>query len=111
MAHVRDLSSVSQADMAVLEGLFPPDFPEVWAEFTRVFFVGLMASKELAEGTEARARVAIEAGATMPWYRFTGLDGKVIGLDDYGASAPQEILYKEFGLTAEHLAEAVKSLL
>jgi len=55
--------------------------------------------------------VAIEAGATMPWYRFTGLDGKVIGLDDYGASAPQEILYKEFGLTAEHLAEAVKSLL
>ena len=58
-----------------------------------------------------RARVAIEAGATMPWYRFTGLDGKVIGLDDYGASAPQEILYKEFGLTAEHLAEAVKSLL
>ena len=58
-----------------------------------------------------RARVAIEAGATMPWYRFTGLDGKVIGLDDYGASAPQEILYKEFGLTAEHLAEAAKSLL
>ena len=57
------------------------------------------------------ARVAIEAGATMPWYRFTGLDGKVIGLDDYGASAPQEILYKEFGLTNEDLAEAVKSLL
>ena len=65
MVHVRDLSSVSQADMAVLEGLFPPDFPEVWAEFTRVFFVGLMASKELAEGTEARARVAIEQAYVM----------------------------------------------
>ena len=65
MVHVRDLSSVSQADMAILEGLFPPDFPEVWAEFTRVFFVGLMASKELAEGTEARARIAIEQAYVM----------------------------------------------
>lgn len=65
MAHVRDLSSVTPADMAVLEGLFPPDFPEVWAEFTRVFFVGLMASKELAEGIEARARVAIEQAYVM----------------------------------------------
>ena len=65
MAHVRDLSSVSPADMAVLEELFPPDFPEAWTEFARVFFVGLMASKELAEGTEARARVAIEQAYVM----------------------------------------------
>ena len=40
MAHVRDLSSVSAADMAVLEGLFPSDWPEVWGDFARVFYVG-----------------------------------------------------------------------
>ncbi len=57
-----------------------------------------------------RRRVAVEAGATMPWYRFVGLDGKVIGLDRYGASAPQEVLYREFGLTAQSLIDAVKSL-
>ncbi len=60
--------------------------------------------------TDIRRRVAIEAGATMPWYRFVGLDGQVIGLDRYGASAPQEILYKEFGLTAQRVVEAVKAL-
>lgn len=59
---------------------------------------------------DIRRRVAIEAGATMPWYRFVGLDGQVIGLDRYGASAPQEILYKEFGLTAQRVVEAVKAL-
>ena len=60
MAHVRDLSSVAPAEMAVLEGLFPPALPEVWADFARVFFTGLLASKELEAGIEARARVAIE---------------------------------------------------
>lgn len=59
---------------------------------------------------DIRRRVAIEAGATMPWYRLVGLDGQVIGLDRYGASAPQEILYKEFGLTAQRVVEAVKAL-
>ena len=57
-----------------------------------------------------RCRVAIEAAATMSWYRFVGLDGQVIGLDHYGASAPQEILYKEYGITAAHLVDAVKSM-
>ena len=60
MAHVRDLSSVAPAEMAVLEGLFPPALPEVWADFARVFFTGLLALKELEAGIEARARVAIE---------------------------------------------------
>ena len=58
-----------------------------------------------------RCRVAIEAAATMPWYRFVGLDGQVIGLDQYGASAPQEVLFKEYGITADHLVQTVKALL
>ncbi len=52
-----------------------------------------------------RARVAMEAGATMPWYRYVGLDGAVIGLDHYGDSAPAATLFREFGITAEHMAE------
>ncbi|NLC32562.1 MAG: transketolase [Clostridiales bacterium] len=58
-----------------------------------------------------RRRIAIEAGATMPWYRFVGLDGDVLGLDHYGASAPQEVLFREYGLTAENLVSHVKALL
>ena len=60
MAHVRDLSSVATEDMAVLEGLFPSGWPEVWGDFARVFYVGLLASKELAAPRDALARAAIE---------------------------------------------------
>ncbi len=56
-----------------------------------------------------RDRVAIEAGSTMPWYRFVGLDGQVIGLDQYGASAPQEVLFKAYGITAEAVVVAVQA--
>ena len=58
-----------------------------------------------------RARVAMEAGATMPWYRFTGLDGAVIGLDHYGASAPAAILFKEYGFTVENVVATAKRVL
>ncbi|MBI5714655.1 MAG: transketolase, partial [Chloroflexi bacterium] len=54
-----------------------------------------------------RARVAIEAGATLGWGKFVGLEGEVIGLDRFGASAPYQTLYRELGLTAEAAAEAV----
>ena len=58
-----------------------------------------------------RARVAMEAGATMPWYRFTGLDGKVLGIDHYGASAPAKILFQKFGFTVENVVKAAKEVL
>ena len=65
MAHARDLSNVAPADMAVLDGLMPPDWPEVWGDFCRVFYVGLLASKELAAPREALARAAIEQAHVM----------------------------------------------
>ena len=55
-------------------------------------------------------RVAVEAGATQPWYRFVGLDGFVFGLDRFGASAPAEILKEKFGFTSEKLVEKVKEM-
>ena len=56
-------------------------------------------------------RVSIEAGHPMSWYRWVGTDGIAIGLDHFGASAPYQTLYKEFGITADHMVEAAKSLL
>jgi transketolase len=50
-------------------------------------------------------RVAVEAGSTMSWYKYVGLDGAVIGIDRFGESAPGGAVMKYFGFTAEHVAE------
>lgn len=81
-----------------------------------------MASWELFEKQPARyqrevlpkkvkARVAIEAGVTLGWERYVGERGCVVGLDRFGASAPYQVLYKEFGLTADRVAGEVNRLL
>lgn len=59
---------------------------------------------------DIRARVAVEAAHVDYWYKFVGLDGKVIGMTTYGESAPASDLYKEFGITSEAVVEAVNSL-
>jgi transketolase len=56
-------------------------------------------------------RVAVEAGVTAGWYKYVGLDGQVVGIDTYGESAPAGVLFKHFGLTAEHVAAAVEKVL
>lgn len=56
-------------------------------------------------------RIAMEAGVTPLWYKYVGLDGKVIGTDKFGFSAPGDLVFKEFGITTENLlkvAEAYK---
>ena len=58
-----------------------------------------------------RARVAVEAGITDYWYRFTGLDGKIVGMTGFGASAPAGDLYKHFNITAEAVQAAVESVI
>lgn len=67
--------------------------------------------KESILPSAQRARVAIEAGATQSWYRYTGFDGAVVGLDRFGASAPGAILYKEFGFTAENVARVAERVM
>jgi len=57
------------------------------------------------------ARVSVEAGITMGWERYTGPGGQSIGLDHFGASAPAETLYEQFGITAENVAAAVRNQL
>jgi transketolase len=56
------------------------------------------------------ARVAVEAASSFGWSRWVGERGLVIGIDHFGASAPAETLFKEFGLTPERIADAVRSL-
>ncbi|MDI1249559.1 MAG: transketolase [Lacunisphaera sp.] len=60
--------------------------------------------------TSCRKRVAIEAGVTGLWSKYVGLDGKVIGIDRFGLSAPGGIAMKELGITAEAVVNAAKSL-
>jgi transketolase len=57
------------------------------------------------------ARVAVEAGVTDYWRKYVGLNGKVIGIDTFGESAPADHVYKHFGITPENVVKAVESLL
>jgi transketolase len=57
-----------------------------------------------------RKRVAIEAGVTQIWCQYVGLDGKVVGLHDFGLSAPGAEVMKERGIDAQHVIDAAKSL-
>jgi transketolase len=61
--------------------------------------------------SSVRARVAVEAAIADYWYRFVGLDGKVVGMNSFGASAPAGDLFKHFNITAEAVQQAVESLL
>jgi transketolase len=59
---------------------------------------------------KCRRRVAIEAGVPEIWYQYVGLDGKVIGLHRFGLSAPGAEVMKEFGIDAQHVVDAARSL-
>jgi len=60
--------------------------------------------------THCRRRVAIEAGVTGLWYKYVGLDGKVVGVDRFGLSAPGPIVMETLGITADSVIKAVESL-
>jgi len=68
------------------------------------------AYREQVLPVAVRKRVAVEASISDYWYRFTGLDGAVIGMTTYGESAPAGELYKHFGITADAVVAAVKGL-
>jgi transketolase len=57
------------------------------------------------------ARLAIEAGIKLGWEHYTGLTGKILGMESFGASAPGPVLYKKFGFTAANIVNTAKELL
>ena len=58
-----------------------------------------------------KARVSIEAGSPQGWERYVGDQGRIIGLDHFGASAPYKILYQQFGITVERVVEEALKVL
>jgi len=58
-----------------------------------------------------KARVAVEQASTLGWCRYVGMDGSILGMKTFGASAPLKVLQKEFGFTTSHVVEAAKAQL
>ena len=69
------------------------------------------AYKESVLPKAVRARLAIEAATSFGWHKYVGLDGDVLSIDHFGASAPANLLFARFGFTAENAAERAKKLL
>ena len=67
--------------------------------------------KESVIPSKVRARLAIEAGATMSWYKYVGLDGDILGIDTFGASGPAKVLFEKYGFTVENAVAKAKALL
>ena len=60
---------------------------------------------------EVRARIAVEAGCSFGWGKYVGLDGDTVTIDHFGASAPNGILFKEFGFTVENVVNKAKAVI
>ena len=69
------------------------------------------AYRESVLPPSVRARVAVEAGATLGWWKLVGDRGHVIGLDHFGASAAYEALFEHFGITVDAIVEAAQQSL
>jgi transketolase len=57
-----------------------------------------------------KARLAVEAAASQGWHEWVGDDGKVIGIDKFGESAPDKDLFKYYGFTVENIVNTVKKM-
>ncbi len=66
--------------------------------------------KEHVLPNNVRARLAVEAASDFGWHKFVGLDGDVITMNGFGASAPAKELFKDFGFTVEHVVEKAMAL-
>ena len=75
---------------------------------TDVFDAQSASFKESVLPTAIKARVSVEAGVTDYWYKYIGSYGRAVGVDSFGVSAPYELVYEHFGLTAQSVARAVK---
>ena len=77
----------------------------------RLFDAQDAAYRERVLPASVRARVSIEAGATIGWSKYVGDHGIAIGLDHFGTSAPAAAIAQEYGFTPEHVADVAAGLL
>ena len=78
---------------------------------TEVFDAQEEAYRESVLPRAVRSRLAVEAGATLSWGRYVGIEGRVIGIDRFGASGKGAEVLAHFGFTAEHIAHEAGELL
>ncbi|MGB8713054.1 MAG: transketolase C-terminal domain-containing protein, partial [Onishia taeanensis] len=78
---------------------------------TDVFDAQDAAYRQQVLPLEVGARIAIEAGHRDFWFKYVGLEGRIIGMDSFGESAPAGDLFKEFGFTVENLVSEAEQLL
>ncbi len=103
-------SEVSLATSAA-EALSGKNIRVVSMPCTSAFDAQDEAYRESVLPAAVRARVSVEAGVTGFWLKYVGLDGKVVGIDTFGESAPAGDLFKEFGFTVDNVVSAVESVL
>lgn len=77
---------------------------------TDVFDAQSSEYKESVLPSAVTRRVAVEAGIADYWYKYVGLNGKIVGMRSFGESAPAELLFKEFGFTVENVVAQAESL-
>ena len=78
---------------------------------TQVFDAQEAGYREAVLPSDILARVAVEAGHADFWYKYVGLDGRVIGMSSFGESAPAPALFEHFGLTADNVVAAVEDVM
>jgi len=78
---------------------------------TDVFDAQDVAYRDSVLPPDVRVRVAIEAGVPDFWKKYTGLDGRVLGISTFGESAPGNVVYEHFGITTPNLIKLIKSIL
>lgn len=66
--------------------------------------------KEKVMPKTVRNRIAVEAGSSFGWHKYVGIDGKVISIDHFGASAPANILFEKYGFTIQNIVKSSKEL-
>lgn len=69
------------------------------------------AYKESVLPSRVKARLAVEMAHPMPWYKYVGREGTAFGIDHFGASAPGNVVIREFGFTVEHVKELAEQVL
>ena len=78
---------------------------------TELFDAQPEAYRESVLPRAVRARVAVEAASVDGWWKYVGLDGAVVGMTGFGASAPGNVLFEHFGFTVDHVVEVAEGLL
>jgi transketolase len=78
---------------------------------TNIFDAQDAAYRESVLPSAVTKRVAVEAGVTIGWWKYVGSNGKIVGLDRFGESAPAGVLFKEFGFTVENVVKNVEAVL